>query len=116
MFFPAEDFEEVEYHPSHVEHEILKGIIGLCDVIGLYILFDSKKMISFIGEADIKIMAIGLGWAAAELFTNNFVNIILQGWANEMKVEYLIAAISTNFDILEILALATFAWILTQRK
>lgn len=33
-----------------------------------------------------------------------------------MKAEYLISAISSNFDLLEILSLATFAYILSRKE
>ena len=33
-----------------------------------------------------------------------------------MKTEYLVTAISANFDLLEIISVATFAWILTKKN
>jgi hypothetical protein len=91
-------------------------VIGVIDIVGLYILFNGKRLVNVLGDIDIKIMSIGLGWAFAELLTGNFINIILQGWANEMKSEYLFNALSANLDLLEILSVATFAYILTKKE
>ena len=51
-------------------------MVGLIDVVGLYIIFNAKKLINVMGDTHIKILAIGLGWAAAELMAGNFLNII----------------------------------------
>lgn len=91
------------------------GIVGILDVIGLYILFSQKKLFTVMGDIDIKILGVGLGWAAADLATNNFLYIIGQSWSYEFKHEYLVAAISSNLDLLEILAIANLAYGLTQR-
>ena len=91
------------------------GLIGLLDVVGLYILFNWKKLITVMGDIDIKILGVGLGWAAADLATNNLLYIIFQAWSYEFKNEYLVSAISNNFELLEILAIANFAYGLTQK-
>ena len=103
-------------HQFIIEHDILKALVGLLDVVGLYILFNAKRLITIVGDIEIKIIAIGLGWAGAELLTSNFMDIIFQGWANEMKTEYLVSAVAANFDILEIISLASLAYILTNKK
>jgi hypothetical protein len=55
---------------------MLKAIIGVVDIVGLYILFNGKRLVNVLGDIDIKILSIGLGWAFAELITGNFVDII----------------------------------------
>jgi hypothetical protein len=52
-------------------------VIGVLDIVGLYILFNGKRLVNVLGDIDIKILAIGLGWAFAELLTGNFINIVL---------------------------------------
>lgn len=98
-----------------IEHEILKGVVSCIDVVGLYFLFNAKRLINVMGDIDIKILSVGLGWAAAELLTTNFLDIILQAWSNEMKMEYVIQAVSANFDLLEIISLASLAYTLTRK-
>jgi hypothetical protein len=79
------------------------------DVVGLYLIFNAKNLITIAGDTFYKILAVGLGWAGAELLTSNFISIVLQGWSNEMKAEYIAQAIICNFDLLEILVLAYLA-------
>lgn len=70
---------------------------------------------AIVSDINIKILAIGLGYAAAELVTTNFLDIIFQGWANEMKTEYLVSALAANLDILEIISLSALAYSLTRK-
>ncbi len=76
LISPGDDIEEVENHPSAIEHDILKGIVGLLDIVGLYILFTSKRLLYVMSDIDIKILSIGLGWAAADIVTSNIIDII----------------------------------------
>jgi hypothetical protein len=94
----------------------MKALVGVLDVIGLYFVLNAKRMISIMGDIHIKILAVGLGWAAAEILTSNFISIVLQGWSNEMKTEYFINAINCNFDLLEIITLTYLAYYLTKKE
>lgn len=85
----------------------------MIDLVGLYILFNWKKLITVMGDIDIKILGVGLGWAAADLATNNFLYIVFQSWSYEFKNEYLVSALNSNFELLEVLALANLAYSLT---
>lgn len=67
----------------------MRAVVSTIDIIGLYFLFNSKRLVSVMGDIDIKIISIGLGWAFAEMLTSNLLDIIFQGWSNEMKIEYL---------------------------
>jgi hypothetical protein len=99
-----------------VEQDILKAVVGIVDVIGLYIVFNAKRMITVLGDINVKIMAIGLGWAAADILSSNFIDIIFQAWSNEMKPEFIKQAIFCNFELLEIMTLAAFAYTLTKKE
>ena len=76
MFSGDEVEEAAEQKTFILEQDVLKALVGVLDVVGFYILFSSKKMINILGDIDIKILSIGLGWAAAELVTTNFIDII----------------------------------------
>lgn len=93
IFFPSEEFEATTNDSSKstfvIEHEILRAVVSTIDIVGLYFLFNSKRLIYIMGDNDIKIISVGLGWAFAELLTSNFLDIIFQGWSNEMKIEYI---------------------------
>ena len=94
IMFPSDEFLEeaassLVKTPFVIEHDILKAMVSTVDIVGLYLLFNSKKFITVMGDIEIKIISIGLGWAAAELATTHFLDIIFQGWSNEMKLEYL---------------------------
>ncbi len=98
-----------------LEHEILRALVSVIDIAGLYLLFNAKKLVNVMGDIEVKLVSIGLGWAAAELLTTHFVNIIFQSWSIEMKTEYIVNAIFANFDLLDILSLATLAYTLTKK-
>ena len=69
-----------------------------------------------LGDLEVKVLSVGLGWAAADLATSNLLDIIFQqGWSNELKPEYLTQALGANLDFIEILLLASFAQMLTQK-
>ena len=59
-----------------MEQDILKALVGAVDIVGLYLLLNAKRLITIMGDYHIKILAIGLGWAGAELLTSNFINIV----------------------------------------
>ena len=87
----------------------------MIDLVGLYYLINSKKLFTVMGDVDIRLISIGLGWAAAEIFASNFLNVIFQGWTNELKTEFIINAVSANIDILEIVALTFLTNLLTKK-
>ncbi len=68
-------FEGMGMEDFVFEQEILKGVIGVVDIVGLYIILNSKK---FIGISDplVKTLAVGLGWGCAEIMSNNLMYII----------------------------------------
>ena len=77
--FPGVDFgdESGDKEPTIVlEHDILRALVSIIDVAGLYFVLNAKRLVTIMGDIDIKILAIGLGWAAAELLTSNFLDII----------------------------------------
>lgn len=80
IFFPSEEFEATTNDASKstfvIEHEILRAVVSTIDIVGLYFLFNSKRLIYIMGDNDIKIISVGLGWAFAELLTSNFLDII----------------------------------------
>lgn len=120
MVFPSSEFDEADQATGGAaafvfEHDVLKAIVSCVDIVGLYFLFNAKKLINILGDIEVKILAIGLGWAGAELLTSHFLDIIFQSWSNEMKMEYLIQAASANFDLMEIIALAYCAHALTKK-
>lgn len=69
--------KEGEAHVYTLEQNVLLGLVGLLDVVGLYILFNQKKLIVVMGDNDIKILGVGLGWAAGDLVANNLLYCIL---------------------------------------
>ena len=46
------------------------------DVVGLYFVLNAKRLVNVMGDIEVKILSVGLGWAAAELLTTNFIDII----------------------------------------
>jgi hypothetical protein len=116
IFFPGDEFDESAQNASSPEQEVLKCLVNVVDVVGLYFVLNAKRMTNVMGDIENKILSIGLGWAAAELATTHFIDIIFQAWSNEAKIEYLLAAISANFDLVEILSLTTLAYLLTKKE
>ena len=119
LVFPSQDFVEETSGDARatfvVEHDILKAVVSVVDLIGLYLLFNAKRLISVMGDIEFKILSVGLGWASAELLTCNFLDIIFQGWSNEMKVEYITQALAANLDIVELVTMAALAYALTRK-
>lgn len=92
IVFPSEDFGDDGDQASKfiVEHDILRALVSMIDVVGLYMVIDAKRLVNVMGDNDVKLLAIGLGWSAAELLTSHFLDIIFQGWSNELKMEYIV--------------------------
>jgi len=88
----------------------------MIDLIGLYYVINAKKLFTVMGDIDIRLISVGLGWAGADLVTTNFLNVIFQGWSNELKAEYIINSLSANIDILEIISLAFLTYTLTKKE
>jgi len=117
VLFPADSISAGDDSGTEfiMEQEILKAVVGLFDLVGLYFLLSAKKLIS-VSELRIKLLAVGLGWAAADLAIHNFMYVVLQMWANEIKSEFLVTAFQANFDLLEIIVLVRLAWTLTKKE
>ena len=116
IMFPGDDFGDEEQGGKFViEQDILRALVSCVDIVGLYFVFQGKRLQTIMGDVDVKIVAVGLGWSAAELATSNFLDIIFQSWSNEMKVEYIMQALSANLDTVEIIALAYLGYALTKR-
>jgi len=114
--FPGDDFGDDEQGGKFVvEHDILRALVSCVDIAGLYYVFNGKRLMNIMGDVDVKIVAVGLGWSAAELLSSNFLDIIFQSWSNELKVEYIMQALSANLDAVEIVALTYLAYSLTKK-
>ncbi len=98
-----------------LEHDLFKALISVIDVYGLYYILNDKKLITVMGEIQVKILSVALGWAFAELLTTQFLDIIFQAWSNEFKTIYVIQALTGNLDSIEIVGLATIAYYFTKK-
>ena len=98
-----------------VEHDILRALVSVIDVYGLYYIINDKKLINIMGDIEVKILSVGLGWAFSELLTTQLLDIIFQAWSNEFKTQFIIQALTANLDALEILALSTIAYSFTKK-
>lgn len=121
MLFPSEDFA-AEIDPLStgtkfvVEHDMLRALVSMIDLVGLYYVINAKKLFTVMGDIDIRLISIGLGWAAAELVSTHFLDVIFQGWSNELKMEYIFNALQANIDILEIISLTFLTYTLTKKE
>ena len=116
LVFPAEDaFEGMLMEEFVLEQEVLKGVIGVVDIVGMFILLNAKKFIG-ISDPTVKTLSVGLGWGVAELLSNNVMYIVFQIWENELKPEFLYTAFSANFDLMEVLAMTALSLILTKKE
>eukprot|EP00347_Sterkiella_histriomuscorum_P010744 403375086 len=122
IVFPSEDFAAENEGGSGsdttfvVEHDVLKALVSMIDLVGLYYIINAKKLFTVMGDIDIRLISIGLGWAAAELVTTHLLDVVFQGWSNEFKVEYLINGLSANIDILEIISITFLTYTLTKKE
>ena len=76
LIFPNQDFDETDHSSFIVEQDILKAVVSASDVIGLFLVFNAKRLINVLGDIEVKILSVGLGWATAELVTTHFLDII----------------------------------------
>lgn len=79
ILFPGDDFggeEEGNAGKFIVEHDALRAFVSVIDIIGLYLVINGKRLSNVMGDIDVKLVAVGLGWAAAELASTHFLDII----------------------------------------
>ena len=78
LFFSHDDYEDEDSGNKSlfIGQDILKCVIDVVDLFGLYYLLNQKKLVSVSGEPYLKILAVSIGWAAAELLFSNLLNII----------------------------------------
>ena len=76
IFFPSDNLDSESKITYVVEHDIVRALVSMIDVVGLYYVFEGKRLISVMGDIEVKIISAGLGWAFAELLTSNFLDII----------------------------------------
>ena len=71
MIFPGDNIEidSATQTTFVVEHDILRALVSVIDVYGLYYIINDKKLITIMGDIEVKILSVGLGWAFSELLT-----------------------------------------------
>jgi hypothetical protein len=55
---------------------MLRGLVNMLDLVGLYYVINAKKLFTVMGDIDIRLLSIGLGWAGADIITGHFLNVI----------------------------------------
>ena len=62
-----------------ISQEVMKTILNLLDIIGLNFALE-KRIVS---ETTAKVLAVGLGWAAADAVSNEFLTLVMNASGEE---------------------------------
>jgi hypothetical protein len=76
IFFPGDNLDNEAKSTYVVEHDIVRALVSIVDVVGLYLILNGKRLITVMGDIEVKIISVGLGWAFSELLTSHFLDII----------------------------------------
>ena len=105
------------------ESEVMKAVVNLFDIVGLYVVFNSKifpstevwhKVLAVaLGK---RLLSIALGWAGAEHVTSYGMYFILGASTDELDWSFFRTGISLNFAQLEVIGVAALVWALTRRE
>ena len=68
-----------EQDEFYVSQEIMKTLLNLLDVFGLNLALE-KRVVS---ETTAKVLAVALGWAAAEAVSNEFLTLVMNASGEE---------------------------------
>jgi len=75
--------------------ELFKAIINCGDIVGIYLLLNMKRL----GDGEIKILGIAVGWATAESLLRRLVPMWLGARQLEFNWEYIQMAIHANINL-----------------
>ena len=77
-FFSSDDLaDQQDLESAALEQDILKAMVGVVDLVGFYYILNQKKWVTMTGEPHLKVLAVSLGWAAADLLSGNLLKILI---------------------------------------
>merc|ERR1711991_787375 len=104
-FVPLYDLDEF-----NVLHEGIKAFFLLTDLVGIRYL-----LLQVSGHADLRILAVGVGWGTAQSFLGKFLTFLFNARGPEFTWTYLLMAMTANFDLFASICKAALVWIWTRK-
>ncbi len=95
---------ESEKDHSDLSQETLKIIINTIEIILIIYSLRIKNIFNE-KETHLKVLTVGIAWALAESIASNLLYFLLNATGEEFKWEYIQAAIQSNLDLIEKIAI-----------
>jgi len=93
-------------------HELMKAVIGISDIIGTYLIFS----VGSTAPRDVRILALALGWAAAESVMVRLAPLWINARGLEFSWSHIHIAIEANINIVVYVGFATLVWLWRKEK
>ena len=87
-------------------------MLNLLDVFGLNLALEKR----IVTETTAKVLAVGLGWAAAEALSNEFLTLVMNASGEEFTWIYLQRSIRSNLNSLMIIAFTCLVWMYRRKN
>lgn len=76
LVFPSQGEDYSQRKDWVLEHDILRSVVSTVDIAGLYFVLGGKRLLAIAGDLEVKILAVALGWATAELASTHLIDIV----------------------------------------
>jgi len=96
----------------HLLYEVLKSLVNAGDIVGLYLMLGFKKA----GAADVRVMAVGLGWSVAESVVQRLAPLWMGARQLEFVWDHALSAVDANLSLVRYMALAALVWLWTRSR
>lgn len=100
-----------ESHVFSLAQEVLKAMIGLGDLLGMYICFQQRTG----GEASVKALAVGLAWATSDSVLKRLAPLYLGARSLEFSWKFILTSLEANVSLALHIALAFLVSALTRK-
>jgi hypothetical protein len=97
---------------THIDliQEIVKTIIASLDIIGIYLILNRA-----VGDKEIKILGIGLGWSLGENILSRLAPLWMGARGLEFEWKYIQMAILSNINMLFYISLVTLVFLYSRK-
>jgi len=105
-------YSESEQTSFDFIQEVFKAVVGFGDVLGVSLIMNYIRL----NISDVKILAVGLGWAAGESIVMRLAPLWIGARGNEFDWNYIFMAVESNISLILCIAFVALVWLWSRKN
>jgi len=105
-------YSESEQTTFDLTQEVFKALVGFGDVLGVFLIMNYVRL----NISDLKILAVGLGWATGESFVMRLAPLWIGARGNEFDWSYIVMAVESNISLVLSIAFVGLVWLWSRKN